>query len=93
MTNLDITEIDCEDLRRMLDEISRTYMPFGIFGKEKYPPRGRPIYDLPENYLMWFKQRTFPQGRLGELMAQVCELKEAGLDHIFDPMRKRRPRK
>lgn len=84
---MNFTEIDREDFRNLLAEIHRTHMPFGMFGKEKYPPRGVPIFDLPEQYLMWFKQREFPKGRLGELMAQVCEIKAVGMDRVFDPLR------
>jgi uncharacterized protein (DUF3820 family) len=83
-----ITEIDREDFRNLLLEIHGTFMPFGMFGKEKYPPHGVPIIDLPEEYLLWFKQRSFPKGRLGELMAQVCEIKECSMDSIFEPLRK-----
>ena len=83
-----LTEIDREDFRNLLLEIAATYMPFGLFGKEKYPPHGVPIHDLPEEYLQWFKQRSFPKGRLGELMAHVCEIKEVGMDSIFEPLRK-----
>jgi uncharacterized protein (DUF3820 family) len=85
---MEFTEIDREDFRNLLMEIHRTRMPFGMFGKEKYPPGGVPIYDLPEDYLLWFKQRSFPKGRLGELLAHVCEIKETGMDSLFDPMRK-----
>ena len=83
----EFSEIDRDDFRRLLTEIHATHMPFGLFGKEKYPPNGVPIFDLPEEYLMWFKQREFPKGRLGELMAQVCEIKECGMDSLFEPMR------
>lgn len=82
------TEIDREDFRNLLAEIHRTQMPFGMFGKQNHPPHGVPIFDLPENYLMWFKQRTFPKGRLGELLAHVCEIKESGMDSLFEPMRR-----
>lgn len=82
------TEIDGDDLRNLLVEISKVRMPFGKFGRESYPPAGVPIMDLPEEYLVWFKQNGFPKGRLGELMAQVCEIKEVGMDQIFDPLRK-----
>ena len=85
---MEFTEIDREDFRNLLAEIHKTRMPFGMFGKEKYPPGGVPIYYLPEEYLSWFKQRSFPKGRLGELMAHVCEIKECGMDSLFDPMRK-----
>ncbi len=46
------------------------------------------ISSLNLEYLLWFKQRSFPNGRLGELMAHVCEIKETGMDSLFEPMRK-----
>ncbi len=85
---MNFTEIDREDFRNLLDEISRTRIPFGKFGIKPYPPSGAPIIDLPEEYLQWFKERGFPKGRLGELMAQVCEIKAVGMDSVFDPIRR-----
>ena len=83
----DITDIDREDFRNLLAEIGTMRMPFGKFGIKEYPPSGVPIMDLPEEYLVWFKERGFPKGRLGELLAHVCEIKEVGMDSIFDPLR------
>ncbi|MBN8459270.1 MAG: DUF3820 family protein [Verrucomicrobia bacterium] len=81
------TEIEREDFRNLLAEIGAMRMPFGMFGPAHYPPRGVPLVDLPVEYLVWFKQRGFPKGRLGELMAHVCEIKEVGMDSVFDPIR------
>ncbi len=88
MGGMEFTEIDREDFRNLLEEISRARMPFGKFGIKAYPPAGVPIIDLPPEYLSWFKERGFPKGRLGELMAQVCEIKEVGMDSVFEPIRK-----
>ncbi len=82
-----LTEIDREDFRRLLAEIGHAHMPFGKFGIQAYPPSGVPLMDLPQEYLSWFQQRGFPKGRLGELMAHVCEIKEVGMDSVFDPLR------
>jgi len=84
----DFTTIDRDDFRNLLEEIGKTRMPFGKFGMKAYPPFGVPIIDLPEEYLVWFKERGFPKGRLGELMAQVCEIKAVGMDSVFDPLRR-----
>lgn len=73
-----------------LTTIANSYMPFGMFGPKDYPPRGVPIYDLPLEYLMWFKQRSFPAGPLGETLALVCEIKSHGMDSLFDPIRQQR---
>ncbi len=81
------TDIEREDFRNLLAEIGLMRMPFGMFGPARYPPRGVPLVDLPVEYLVWFKQRGFPKGRLGELMAHVCEIKEVGMDAVFDPIR------
>ncbi|GAA5131076.1 DUF3820 family protein [Luteolibacter yonseiensis] len=80
-------EIDREDFRNLLIEIGKARMPFGKFGMKAYPPAGVPIIDLPIEYLTWFQERGFPKGRLGELMAQVCEIKGVGMDKVFDPIR------
>lgn len=84
----DIPEIDREDFRNLLIEIGKTRIPFGKFGIKVYPPAGVPIMDLPQEYLIWFQQNGFPKGRLGELMAQVCEIKSVGMDSVFDPIRR-----
>ncbi|MEO8613520.1 MAG: DUF3820 family protein [Luteolibacter sp.] len=81
------TDIDHEDFRNLLIEIGKTRMPFGKFGIKDYPPAGVPIIDLPPEYLSWFKERGFPKGRLGELMAQVEAIKAVGMDSVFDPIR------
>lgn len=82
-----MNEIDREDFRNLLNEIGKVRMPFGKYGRVAVPPAGMPIYDLPIEYLCWFKERGFPKGRLGELLAIVCEVKEVGMDSLFDPLR------
>jgi uncharacterized protein len=84
----DFSEIDRDDFRNLLIEIGKARIPFGKFGIKFYPPSGVPIMDLPEEYLAWFRERGFPKGRLGELMAQVFEIKSVGMDSVFDPIRK-----
>jgi len=84
----DFTEIDRDDFRSLLLEIGKTRIPFGKFGIKAYPPAGVPIMDLPHEYLCWFLERGFPKGRLGELMAQVCEIKAVGMDSVFEPIRR-----
>ncbi len=80
-------ETERENFRTLLGAIGKTRMPFGKYGPAAVPPHGMPIHDLPIEYLVWFKERGFPKGRLGELMAVVCEIKEVGMDTVFDPLR------
>jgi len=58
---------------RQLLELVNMKMPFG-----KY--QGRTIIDLPEPYLVWFKQKGFPKGKLGNLLALCYEIKLNGLE-------------
>jgi uncharacterized protein (DUF3820 family) len=55
-------------------------MPFG-----KY--QGKVLMDLPEEYLLWFQQKGFPEGRLGQLLALCLEVKINGLESILNPLR------
>ena len=59
-----------------------TRMPFG-----KY--KGRLISDLPLEYLLWMKERGFPGGRLGALMANVCEMKYNDLYQMIKDLKNR----
>jgi len=61
-------------------KIANQTMPFGRF-------RGRLLIDLPEGYLLWFVDRGFPSGSLGELMKITLEIKINGLEAILDPLR------
>lgn len=54
-------------------------MPFGKHA-------GLKLLDLPEYYLVWFKQRGFPNGKLGAQMALVYEIKLNGLEKVFRPL-------
>jgi uncharacterized protein len=80
-------EIDREDFRNLLVEIASARMPYGRYGREAHPPHGFPLMDLPDEYLQWFRQRGFPKGRLGELMAELCAIREGGMDSLFDSFR------
>ncbi|MGK2943189.1 MAG: DUF3820 family protein [Desulfuromonadales bacterium] len=61
-------------------ELVASRMPFG-----KY--EGRRIIDLPEDYLVWFAGKGFPEGKLGRMMQAVYEIKLNGLEALFDPLR------
>lgn len=71
-----------------MEEIGKTFMPFGKFGPLQHPPRGVPIYDLPVEYLLWFKHKGFPKGKLGKLLELVCQIKVDGAEIVFEPFRK-----
>ncbi|HKK09460.1 MAG TPA: DUF3820 family protein [Bacteroidales bacterium] len=56
--------------------LTKTKMPFG-----KY--KGSRLVDLPEPYLVWFSQKGFPEGKLGEMLQAVYEIKRNGLEYLF----------
>ncbi|WP_426414623.1 DUF3820 family protein [Aestuariirhabdus sp. LZHN29] len=52
-------------------------MPFG-----KY--QGWLLKDLPEPYLVWFKQQGFPGGQIGHLLHSLYEIKLNGLEPLLE---------
>ena len=62
-------------------DLVREKMPFGRY-------QGRLICNLPEAYLVWFKQKGFPKGRLGVLLATMYEIKLNGLEYLLEPLKK-----
>ena len=62
-----------------LIKLANTRMPFG-----KY--KGRLLIDLPEPYVVWFKNKGFPAGELGELMGALYEIKANGLEGVVRPL-------
>ena len=54
-------------------------MPFGRF-------KGRKLIDLPEPYVVWFKNEGFPKGKLGERLAVMYEIKLNGLEGMLRPL-------
>ena len=59
-----------------LVELANYKMPFG-----KY--KGEFLLNIPEYYFVWFKQKGFPEGKLGRMMAEMYELKLNGLEGLL----------
>lgn len=66
------------DHQALLDAINQT-MPFGKYA-------GRKLLMLPEPYLVWFSQQGFPQGKLGQQLALIHEIKVNGLEDMLQPL-------
>lgn len=62
--------------KEFMIKMLKMQMPFG-----KY--KGRLLIDLPEPYLVWFKQKGFPKGELGIMLASMYEIKLNGLEGMF----------
>ena len=67
--------------RAYLLKLARTRMPFGKYA-------GTLLVDLPEPYLVWFRQQGFPEGELGAMLQCMYEVKLNGLEYLFDPLRR-----
>ena len=62
-----------------LVELANAYMPFG-----KY--EGKLLIAIPEPYLVWYKNKGFPKGKLGRQLELILEIKINGLEHLIYPL-------
>ena len=70
---------------KQLIKLAHTKMPFG-----KY--EGRYLIDLPEYYVVWYANKGFPKGELGQQLQLVYELKLNGLEELIRNIRKQYPK-
>jgi len=49
------------------------------------------ITELPEGYMVWFRQQGFPDGKLGDMLKSTMEIKENGLEEIIRKIRREFP--
>ena len=68
-----------------LIKLAHTKMPYG-----KY--EGRYLIDLPEYYVVWYHNKGFPKGKLGDMLNQVYELKLNGLEDLIRNIQRRYPK-
>lgn len=69
------------DQQEYLKNLAHTRMPFG-----KY--KGTYLIDLPEHYIVWYNNKGFPKGKIGDMLRLVYELKLNGLEHLIHKIRK-----
>ena len=72
-------EIIHPDYQKLI-KLAHAKMPFG-----KY--EGRYLSELPEAYVVWFKQKGFPKGELGIMLAEMYEIKLNGLESLLCKIR------
>lgn len=70
---------------KALIELAHAKMYFGKY-KDRY------LSEIPEHYLIWLQQKGFPQGKLGDQLKQVAELKLNGIEHILRTIRTKYPK-
>jgi uncharacterized protein (DUF3820 family) len=62
-----------------LIKLANARMPFGKYS-------GRLLIDLPEAYVVWFSRKGYPEGEIGELLANLYAIKENGLESVLRPL-------
>ncbi len=68
--------------QQKLIDLAHTKMPFG-----KY--EGYYLIDIPEYYIVWYRNKGLPNGTLGEQLQLVYELKLNGLEDLIRNIRKK----
>ena len=71
--------------KEFLIKLAHTKMPFG-----KY--EGLYLIDLPEYYVVWYHNKGFPKGQLGQMLQTVYELKLNGLEELIRNIKRQFPR-
>ncbi len=74
-----------DENQQKLITLAHTKMPFG-----KY--EGCHLIDLPEYYVVWYSNKGFPKGLLGEQLQLVYELKLNGLEELIRNIKKQYPK-
>lgn len=70
-----------ENDQKQLIKLAHTKMPFG-----KY--EGWHLIDLPEYYVVWYNNKGFSKGELGQQLQLVYELKLNGLEDLIRNIKK-----
>lgn len=65
--------------KRVLIELANARMQYG-----KY--KGKLLIEIPEPYYVWYNQKGFPQGKLGNQLAMMYEIKANGLEELIWPL-------
>jgi uncharacterized protein (DUF3820 family) len=71
-----------QDKRHELVELANMRMPYG-----KY--EGKLLIHIPEAYLVWYRGKGFPKGKLGRQLELMLEIKSNGLEELIYPLVKK----
>jgi len=75
---------ELEPDRAFLIKLAHTKMPYGKY-KDRY------LIDLPEYYVVWYRNKGFPKGKLGDMLETVYTLKLNGLEALIRNIKKQYP--
>ena len=62
-----------------LIKLANMKMPFGKYN-------GYFLVDIPEYYYVWYRNKGFPNGKLGEQMQLIYDIKLNGIEHVIRPL-------
>ncbi|MFK7783651.1 MAG: DUF3820 family protein [Crocinitomicaceae bacterium] len=65
-----------------LVQLANMRMPYG-----KY--EGKLLIHIPEAYLVWYRGKGFPKGKLGRQLELMLEIKTNGLEELIYPLVKK----
>lgn len=65
-----------------LVQLANMRMPYG-----KY--EGKLLIHIPEAYLVWYRGKGFPKGKLGRQLELMLEIKSNGLEELIYPLIKK----
>ncbi len=71
--------------RQKLLEMAHYRMPFGKY-KDRY------LVDLPIAYLVWFKKKGFPKGKLGDYLQTMLDIRSNGLEPLIRKLQQEFPK-
>jgi len=66
--------------QQTLIKLANYRMPFGKYAN-------RLLVEIPDRYYIWFANKGFPEGELGEFMRMMLEIKTNGLEYLLTPLR------
>jgi len=66
--------------QHLLEILANTRMPYGKF-------KGKHLIDLPEHYIVWYNNKGFPKGKLGDQLRLVYEIQLNGLEDLVRRLR------
>ncbi len=66
--------------QHLLEILANTKMPYGKF-------KGKHLIDLPEHYIVWYNNKGFPKGKLGDQLRLVYEIQLNGLEDLVRKLR------
>ena len=72
--------LDYQNQQQNLIKLANYRMPFGKYAN-------RLLVEVPERYYIWFANKGFPEGELGEFMRMMQEIKTNGLEYLLTPLR------